>query len=103
MALVPVCWQLSTGQVAASASRNCSKAPRSQRIRRLASDWCGSRGNRCAQSRATSARNPASLRRPSRCRTTAMASSSASLQAGSGPGRAGMAMVPAVIRSWIST
>ncbi len=59
--------------------------PGFQRMRRLASLWCGRCGNRCAQSRATSARKPASLRRPSRWRTCAMASSSASLQAGAGP------------------
>jgi hypothetical protein len=65
--------------------------------RRLASLWCGSTGNRWPQSRATSARNPASLRRPSRCRTTAMASSSPSVQAGAGPGRPRTAMAPARI------
>jgi len=38
-----------------------------------------------------------------RWRTMAMASNSASLQAGAGPGRGGMAMAPAVIRSSTST
>jgi len=52
--------------------------------------------------RGVAARNPASLRRPSRCRTTAIASSSASLQAGAGPGRAGMVSEPAMLRSWIA-
>jgi hypothetical protein len=76
-----------------------SCARHSQRVRRLASLWCGSAGNRWPQSRPTSARNPDSLRRPSRCRTTAVASSSASLQAGAGPGRAGTTMALASIRS----
>ena len=35
----------------------------------LPSGWSGRRGNRCGQSRRISARNPLSLRRPSRCRT----------------------------------
>src|SRR5260370_1327030 len=52
---------------------------------------------------APGAHDPAALRRPSRWRTMAMVSSSASLQAGWGPGRAGMAIAPAVIKSWIST
>jgi hypothetical protein len=63
----------------------------------------GRRRNRCAQSRATPAKNPASLRRPSRCRTTAMVSSSASLQPGAGPGRAAIAMTPELTASSTST
>ena len=55
------------------------------------------------RSRTTSARNPASLRRPSRCRTSAIASSSASLQAGAGPGRDAIAMAPEPIASSTST
>ncbi len=82
---VSTCWQSSSGSRAASTALSCSNAPHSQRVRRLASLWCGSTGNRWPQSRPTSARNPASLRRPSRCRTSAIASSSASVQAGEGP------------------
>ena len=100
---VSTCWQSSSGSRAASVILGCSNAPHSQRVRRLASLWCGRCGNRWPQSRATSARNPASLRRPGRCRTSAIASSSASLQAGAGPGRGGTLMFPAAIRSWIST
>ena len=53
--------------------------------------------------RATSARKADSLRRPSRHRTPAMASSSASVQAGAGPGRRGIRIAPDRIRSWTST
>ena len=69
-------------------SPDCPDAPHSQRVLWLASLWSGRTGNRWAQSRATVARNPASLRRPSRWRTTALVSSSASLRAGTRPGRA---------------
>ena len=86
---VSTCWQSSSGSRAASVILSCSNAPHSQRVRRLASLWCGGCGNRWLQSRATSARNPASLRRPSRCRTSAIASSSASLQAARAPDAAG--------------
>jgi hypothetical protein len=95
--------QPSSGSWVARWRRNSSNAPHSQRIRRLASDWCGRGGNRCAQSRRTSSKNPASLRRPSRWRTSAMASSPASEQAGAGPGRGATAMAPAATRSSIST
>jgi hypothetical protein len=46
---------------------------------------------------------PASLRRPSKCRTSAMLGSSASLQAAAGPGRAGKAMAREPIASSTST
>jgi hypothetical protein len=93
-ALVPACWQSSSGSRAARTALSCSNAPHSQRVRRLASLWHGSTGNRCPQSRATSARKPDSLRRPSRCRTSVIASSSASVQAGADPGRRGILIAP---------
>jgi hypothetical protein len=102
-ALVSICWQSSTGSCEASEPRSCPNAPHSHRVRRLASLWYGSTGNRWAQSRAISAKNPATLRRPSKWRTTAMASNSAALQAGSGPGRGGIVIAPAATRSSIST
>ena len=79
--------------------RSCSNAPHSQRVRRLASLWCGRTGTGAPNRGPTSARNPDSLRWPRRCRTTAMASSSASLQAGAGPGRPGTTTARASIRS----
>gem|GEM_PF-4113624 len=85
------------------AALSCSNAPHSQRVRRLASLWHGRRGNKWPQSWATSARNADSLHRPSRCRTCAIASSSASVQAGDGPGRGGILTAPDRIQSWIST
>jgi hypothetical protein len=87
---VSACWQSSSGSRAARMARSCSNAPRSQRVLRLAALWHGRTGNRCPRSRAASARNPDSLRRPSRCRTCAIASSSASVQAGAGPGLRGI-------------
>jgi len=48
-ALVSTCWQSSSGCRAANVTRNCSNAPRSQRVLRLASLWCGRRGNRWLQ------------------------------------------------------
>src|SRR5512142_513387 len=45
-AAVPACWPSSSGSRTASVTRSCSNAPRSQRVRRLASLWCGRQGNR---------------------------------------------------------
>src|SRR3954451_9164412 len=72
-------------------------------VRSYADNWCGRCGNSSAQSRPISCRKPASLRRPSRWRIRAMVSSSASLQAGTGPGRAGMVTSPAAMESSTST
>ena len=88
------------GQVTAQLLK---RFPAASGFRRLASLWCGRCGNRWPQSRATSARNAASLRRPSRWRTCAMASSSASLEDGAGSGRGGIALMRSAIRSSIST
>ena len=68
-----------------------------------AASTASSRGNRCAQSRAASAKNPALPRRPSRCRTSATASSSASVQAGTDPGGGAMATARERIASSTST
>jgi hypothetical protein len=86
-----------------AAGRSGSNGPQSQRILRLASLWCGREGHRCAQSRVTSARNPASLRRPSRWLTIAIVSSSVSLQGRRRAWPWRMTMALALIRPSIST
>jgi len=86
-AVVSTCRQASSGRCRTTGGRRCSKAPQSQRTRRLNTLWVGRRGKKWLKSRRTSARKPRSPGRPSRWRTRAIVNTSASEQTGAGLGR----------------